>query len=184
MRSVEGTPSDTTGAWMNRLDNVLLLTVDAGAAFKTKLGGGGSAMPCGLKLPESTRIKYKRHVGRLTNGNIAASVCELINAVGNVVDDPKALANVVLIEKAKTHLDSRAFGSWNLFCLLSSPLCELHEANLSTEISRRLLGFECHYVSMRESYRIRHAVQSRTKRLYLRLPCRVLGIQCQPSLNT
>ena len=49
-RSVESTPSDTMGACIN----ALLLTIDAAAVDEPELGGGGSAMPCGLVLPAAS----------------------------------------------------------------------------------------------------------------------------------
>ena len=53
-RSVEGAPSNTMGACRKLLENALLLTADPGAVFKLARGGGGSAMPCGLVLPEAS----------------------------------------------------------------------------------------------------------------------------------
>ena len=53
-RSVEGAPSHTMGACRKLPENALLLTADPGAVFKLALGGGGSAMPCGLVLPAAS----------------------------------------------------------------------------------------------------------------------------------
>ena len=57
-RSVKGAPSNTMGACMKLLEKALLLTADPGVVFKLALGGGGSAMPCGLVLPvASAKLK-------------------------------------------------------------------------------------------------------------------------------
>ena len=53
-RSGEGAPSNTMGACMKLLENALLLTADPSVVFKLALGGGGSAIPCGLVLPAAS----------------------------------------------------------------------------------------------------------------------------------
>ena len=42
------------GACRKLLENALLTTTDVGAVFKCELGGGGSAIPCGLVLPDAS----------------------------------------------------------------------------------------------------------------------------------